>query len=536
MIERLFIQNLILVEKAKVEFGPGLNIITGETGSGKSALLSAIRALLGAKGDTSQIQSGAPFATIVAEFIPSTPLDWLEEEGLSPAKEGPVTIRREIHRSGKSRCFFEDQQINLSTLKRVVGTAIELVDQSSSQTLCSSEEQRICLDTYATLSKEVSSLAHSFEEERQLIAQLIELKAEKERSHREEERAKEDLGLIDEVNWLEGEEEKLSQEHTLLTNAQELQATSSAVVSLLSESQTPLIPLLKRTAHSLESLIAVDPRLKEPYESIKRSALELEEASFSLRSYVDRLDADPGRLMALEERLASLEKLKRRFGPRSEIERLRKTLSEKIDHLSGIDEKIDQSEKWLKTLSEQNRAKAQSISHARQKAALSFELLITKELHSLNLPQAQFKIHLQPKDLTATGSDAIEFRFSANPGYPPLPLQQCASGGELSRLLLSIKIVLADLEKSTCLIFDEIDSNVGGQTAAILGAKLQTLSQKRQVICVTHFVQVARCASHHFLVSKKEAITSITKLKPQEQEEEFNRMLGTGPNKQRNEV
>ncbi|MBS0626227.1 MAG: AAA family ATPase [Verrucomicrobia bacterium] len=523
MISSLSIQNLILIEKSEIKFGQGLNIITGETGSGKSALLSAIRLLLGAKADAQQIRAGAPLAIVEAE-IEARHLRGFEEEEIELPSTPIVSIRREIHRSGKSRCFFEESQISLSTLKKIVGSSIELVDQSSSATLCSCDEQRKWLDAFAGILPETASFAQSYEEERTLKLHLEQLLNDREKGERERLRAEEDLAAIEEVDWKEGEEEKLTQEHYLLTNAQELLEKVGSIVALLSESQEPLVPILKRTAHSLEPLLRFDPRLSESYEGMKRSALELEEVSFTLRSYLDRLDTDPNRLTAVETRLAALEKLKKRFGPREEIERLKISLAQRLDRSLG--DEIEAAQSKLNTLQEKNRAKASAISRSRKEAAPLFAEKIAAEVRSLNLPQARFEIAVLPKEISSQGIDSVAFLFTANPGYAPLPLEECASGGELSRLLLAIKTTLADKEKSSCLIFDEIDSNVGGQTASILGAKLQTLSQTRQVICVTHFVQVATFATHHFLVSKKDSITTVQKLLKSEREMEFQRMLG----------
>ena len=301
---------------------------------------------------------------------------------------------------------------------------------------------------------------------------------------------------------------------------------ASASVNLLSDGQEPLIFLLKKAAHSIDQLARFDQRLIEPASMIKRSALELEDAVFFLRSYIDELDANPQRLSIIEERLALIEKLKKRFGQFAAISQVKETLTQKLDHLSQLDAKISAAQRELDEISGQNQREAAQISTLRKAAARKLESDVTKELQSLNLPHAHFAIQVETKPLGTHGIDEICFLFSANPGYPPLPLQDCASGGELSRVFLAIKTHLAEKDQNTCLIFDEIDSNVGGQTAAILGEKLQKLSEKRQVICVTHFVQVASCGAHHFLVSKKDALTTIKKLTDEERKEEFDRMLG----------
>ncbi|MCC6127911.1 MAG: AAA family ATPase [Chlamydiae bacterium] len=526
MITRLFIQNLILLEKAEIHFGEGLHIITGETGAGKSALLTAIRLLLGAKSDEQLIRQDALSAIVEAELTISGSLDWLQEEGIDPPTTSTICVRREIHRSGKNRCFFEESQVSLSILKKIVSQMIELVDQGSSATLCMPGTQRKWLDAFGRFSEKIFAFSQNFKKERTLKESLQGWIEEKQKADSEQKIAEEDLRMIENAALQENEEEKLTEEHNLLTNSQELLQTAASSVNLLSESQEPLIFILKKAAHSIDQLVRFDQRLIEPASMLKRSALELEDAVFFLRSYINELDANPQRLSIIEERLALIEKLKKRFGHFSKLSLLKETLIEKLEHLSQLDAKISAARGELEEIRENNRRDALEISTLRKIAALELARAVTQELQSLNLPHARFDIQVETKVLEAHGADEICFLFSANPGYPPLPLQDCASGGELSRVFLAIKTHLAEKDQNTCLIFDEIDSNVGGQTAAILGEKLQALSLKRQVICVTHFVQVASCGAHHFLVSKKDALTTIKRLSDVEREEEFNRMLG----------
>jgi len=224
--------------------------------------------------------------------------------------------------------------------------------------------------------------------------------------------------------------------------------------------------------------------------------------------------------------------LKKRFGPSwDDVERKKNELSAEIDRLLSLDETVASLEQNARRLEEETKQAARELSEKRQKAAPLFNRTVLEELRSLNLPSAAFQANLEAKSLSGLGIDAALFLFSANPGLPPLPLDQATSGGELSRLLLAIKIVLADKEKTACLVFDEIDSNVGGQTAAVLGEKLQKLSKHRQIVCVTHFVQVARCALRHFAVSKVEkggrAKTLVDRLDAEAREKEYARMLGS---------
>ncbi len=494
-MKSLRIQNLILIEKAEIAFGPGLNILTGETGSGKSAILTAMRLIAGERADQSYIRKGADFAIIEAVL------------------DGPIFIRREIYRTGKNRCFIDDAQVSLSALKEAVD--IEMVDQSSSQTILA--EQKRMLDTFAGLLNEVDEFERSYSEEKAMnssLETLLQIPKD-----RELEWARKDLALIEEVDWKPDEEKKLTEEHHLLIHSKELAEKISGVAFAINEGNG--LPTLKRMLSSLESCVRFDPKLGSHAQSMKGSLLELEEVGRLLQIYSEQLEVDPSRLATVEKRMGAIESLKRRFG--TNIEEQKARLIASIEHLCKLDEEIESLRNSIEKIKKKNGEWAHSITLKRQQAAPLFAAQVLKELQSLNIPHAQFEVSVE------NSFNDVRFLFSANPGLPSLPLDQCASGGELSRLLLAVKTILA--EGSSCLVFDEIDSNVGGQTAAVLGQKLKKLAENRQVICVTHFVQVAKCASDHFLVFKstqnENAYTNVTKLSAKEKEIEYKRMLGT---------
>ena len=494
--------NFEIVEDPKSHFnrtgrdriGFGLNILTGETGSGKSAVLSAIQLIAGGRADASLIRQGSPFAIVEA------------------ALEDSTIIRREIYRSGKNRCFIDEAQVSLGALKGAVD--IEMVDQNSSHAIL--EEEGSMLDAFAGIVGEVDEYKASVRQAREIGAELEKwLQVPKER---ELEWAEKDLAWIEEVDWKAGEEASLAEEHNVLIHAQDLAAKVSGVSFGLSEG--PELPSLKRMQAGLESCIRFDPKLAPIAQSMKNALLELEETGQLIQNYADRLEADPGRLAAVEKRIGAIESLIRRFG--ADIEGQKEKLRARVQELTHLDAKIGSLRSEMEKIGEQNRQRAASILEQRRAAAPRLASQVLAELKSLNLPHAQFEI--------AIGKEIheVQFLFSANPGLPPAPLEQCASGGELSRLLLAIKTIL--VSGSSTLVFDEIDSNVGGQTAAILGEKLKRLAEKRQVICVTHFVQVAKCATDHYLVKKStrgdHAYTDVARLSQREKEVEYSRMLG----------
>lgn len=487
----LKIQNLVLIEKAEITFSEGLNIITGETGSGKSVLLTAIRLIRGGRAEASQIRHGAEFAIVEAVM------------------ENQVHIRREIYRSGKNRCFIDDAQVSLGTLKEAV--QIEMVDQNSSSLLF--DEQKYMLDDFAGLESKRREIEAHLGEQKKLEAELTTLLQIP--RERELEWAEKDLAFIEEVNFKEGEEEALNQEHNLLTHSHQLAGQVSGVIGALES-----VPQLKRAFSQLETAARTDPKLASVAESMKGAVLELEEASRVLESYFDRVEANPNRLEQLEARLGEIYALKKRFG--TDIENQKLALIEKIASLETLDAQIEKTRLALHSLKEENQLEIEKLIEKRKEASGAFAALVLDELKSLNLQHAKFEVAV------GDSINDVKLNFSANPGQSLQPLAACASGGELSRLLLAIKTLLSSGSKT--IVFDEIDSNVGGQTALALGEKLKELGQKRQVICVTHFVQVAKFASTHFIVSKvvegAKTYTKLSKLDEKEKQIEYDRMLG----------
>jgi DNA repair protein RecN (Recombination protein N) len=522
MLIQIKIQNLVLIKTATISFVKGLNILTGETGAGKSAILCAIQLIAGERSDTHLIGKHGNIA-IVEALVSNYTLP----EDLPPMQPGePLLIRREIHQSGKSRCFANDCQISLTTLRHIVGSSIELVDQASASVLLCLDEQRNMLDTFSNNIPLLKRVRESFTIQQTLEKQIETLLLAAETRNRDLSWSEEDLQMIETVNWQKGEELLLAQEHEMLTHTQERIQKTTQVLELLNSVS------LKRAGALLEGCSRFDPSLLEFAHQLKNAHLEIEEVERSLTSYLNSMEEDPHRLTVVEERIAELESLKRRFGQTYDLVLSRKKeLIEKIDQLKGLDEELSKLNSALFERREQTLSLAKQLSDQRKKQAPLFSKAIVKELHTLNLPNAQFQVSIQDAPLSSHGIDAIGFFFSANMGYSPIPIETCASGGERSRVLLAIKTTLANQEENSCIVFDEIDSNVGGQTASILGEKLKTIAHKKQVICITHFAQVAKCASTHFLVQKQEengiSQTTIKELSSQEKEQEYHRMLGS---------
>ncbi len=507
MLKTLKIQNLILVSEAEIHFGDHFNVLTGETGAGKSAILSAIGLIMGDRTDTHLIGKHGDFALVEATF------------------NNGLTIRREIDKSGKNKCFLNEKPSPLASLKSIIRPLIQRVDQSSSLLLFEVEEQRDILDTFADSKDIAKHLSESYLETQKLKQDLQEKQLAKETKARDLAIAEDDLSFIEEINWKPEEESTLYADHKKLNHSQDLTQKIETVLGILSESKLKQVHLL------LDQCSRMDDSLQPLANTCKSFNIEMNELERTLASYLDRLDNSPHQLATIEQRIAKIEQLKKRFGKTySEVLESQKKVIARIEQINLIDQECAELEELVQQKEKENDEIAETLSALRKNAALLLSSLVLKELSFLNLPNANFSISVKSQSLSKHGKDLIEFLFSANLGGTLTELKNAASGGELSRLLFSIKKVLAQKEKASCLIFDEIDGNVGGQTAAILGEKLKEIAKHKQVICITHFTQVARYASDHFLVFKKEnvnlTISSIQKLQEHEKEEEYKRMLG----------
>jgi DNA repair protein RecN (Recombination protein N) len=506
MIKRLSIRNLILIDKADISFGQGLNIITGETGSGKSAILSALRLILGERADLQMIGKHSDLAVVEAEVAPL---------GISSH------VRREIHRSGKSRSFVNDELVSLTELRALFTDFLELADQGAAYKLFVPEEQRLLLDAFGKI--DLTEFTKAFHETQKKRLALDELRRLAEEIRLEEDRLQNQLAFLDKVNWQSGEEETLMKTHASLAKAEKSAEKLSALSDFLSEGQSPILPPLKRFAGQMEAL-----ELPEMTVWLQSARANLEEASLFLSSYLADLDFSRDQLLKIEERIGEIEQIKRKYAKtQPEAQKIRDTVRERLAHLDKIDEEIKVAQTSYAASEGHLLSLEGKLTAERLIAAADVTKAVLAELHDLNIQGARLEIQIHRKNRSPTGADDIQWFFSANPGEPLLPLNQTASGGELSRLLLAIKIAL---KEKKCLILDEIDGNVGGHTAALLGRKLQELSGVCQIICVTHFVQVAKCACHHFLVSKQQnekgSVTHLQKLDETMRMVEYARMIG----------
>lgn len=515
MLESLRIENLILIRKAEIRFGRGLNILTGETGAGKSAVLAAIRLLCGEKVDTQMLRDPSKPAIIEGEIRFKS----LDADPDLLSGEETCCLRREVLPTGKSRAFMNDRLISVSELKRLSSQIIEFADQNGARELLSKSSQRSLLDEWAGI--DAKAFARTYALQQKAASDLALLKIEKEKNLYSSQLFYEQIAEIEEISWKEGEEEILSTEHAKIAKAAEYLSAISLIQSELSELALP----------SFLRKMAIRTPVSEAAALFSSAAIEINEAERLLDQAASLYDPDPNKLAMIEDRIARIEKLKRKFGKsREEVEARLSALKTDLASFEKIDENIASLEKEYARLFEENKKTAADFSLKRSHEALSLQKKMQEELQTLHLPHARFEIALSPKPLGADGCDSVSFLFSANPGQPLQPLEECASGGEQSRVFFAFKIALAAKEGGCALVLDEIDSNVGGVAASILGEKLKDLGKSRQIICITHFAQAAQHAHHHLLVEKTSSVsdaeTLVRTLTDRERIEEYTRMTG----------
>lgn len=527
MLLKLHLKNLVLIESCEIPFGRGLNILSGETGAGKTALIEAIGLALGQRADSSTIRSGEDKAIVEAIFsledVPKA-VALLEEAGIDFDKTEPLKIRREITKEGKNRALINHQPVPLPLLQSLSIHLIDLIGQHSSQLLKSQENHRMLLDLFGDLQDLVKAFNTAWAHEKkaqELQEELLKAKTLKEKDSAS---LQKELSELKSINL--SEEEALFQEYERLINSQE---NKEKILSLCNDVNNAL-PFIKRAKIGLDAL-SQDPSLQESLTLVQEAFVFMQEASHLLGSYNYRLEVSPERLQILEEKLKTLSHIKRKYGSSTEeIEQYKGSLQNTLKKWENLDFELENAEIELKGAQQKTKTLCTELHTKRKASAKSLSRLLTSTLCSLNMEGSELTIEVCSDKRTSTGEDSVNFWLKANKGESSLPIKANASGGELSRLLLALKLTLSEKNETPTLIFDEIDANVGGKTADLIGEKLKELSKCRQILCITHFPQVASKADEHYRIYKEEeegrTFTRIEPLKAKERQKELLRMLG----------
>ncbi len=519
MLRELRVRRFAVIEEVTVPFAHGLNVLTGETGAGKSILLDALLLLRGARAQSDVIRSDSDSATVEAVFEVEAggPVAQILAEAGHRQEDGQVIIRRELSRGGKSRAFVNDAGATLSFLERLGDHLVEIHGQHEHQHLMEPLRQLELLDRFAGAERQredVAAFVGRWEEGRGALER--QRSAERDRAQRED-LCRFQLSEIDGARLKVGEEEELRLERQRLQHAERLGQGLAEVTRLLYDDADSATARVARAARLLADLVRVDPELAGAREPLEGAAAHLEDAVGQVRRLRDRLESDPGRLEEIEARLDALAKLKRKYGESVEaVLAYREQIASELDRLGRHEELVAEAQARVASLALEAERAALALSAAREQAARRLETLIQRELRALGMEKAQFRVSLAHEPaapgelaagpdrwrLTARGFEQVQFLLSTNPGEDLKPLARIISGGELSRTMLGIKATLAAADRVPTLIFDEVDAGIGGRVAEVVGQKLRQAARARQVLCVTHLAQIAAYADHHLHVHK----------------------------------
>ena len=535
MLVELLVENFAVVEKLRLRFHSGMNTLTGETGSGKSLVVDALGLLLGGRASTEAVRSGAERATVSGIFeLPGDPgLHALLESSGVEAEDGEIALQREVLANGKSRAFAGGRPVTAAFLKDLAPYLGDIHGQHDQQRLFSYDAQRELLDEAGGCLPAVQETGAAY----RLLAGVIRELDQLTRSEREKDRLL-DLWMMQrkEIDALEpapGEDAQLENERRVLRNVAKLQESATAAFESLSEAPDSASTGLRHALKRLEELAKIDESLAAPLETLRPALFAVDDVSHELRHYLGKLESDPARLEEVESRLAGIERLKKKYGATiEEILAFRDDVRSRISAVETAGERRAQLERDRERFENDYRATAGKLRILRQKAAKKLEKQVENELKSLAMAKTVFRVQLEPGEPAEHGIDAVTFLVSANVGEEPKPLDKVASGGELSRIALALRTSVVAKPAPTgqrTLVFDEIDSGVGGAAAETVGRRLQQLAGANQVLCVTHLPQIAGFADHHFLVFKREVngrtVAGVDELDRQSRVREIGRMI-----------
>ena len=537
MLRSLNIRDFVIVDELDLDLDHGFTVLTGETGAGKSILLDALSLVLGERADPSQIREGKSKAEISALFSLDGSLkelisNWLDEQGFNLEDDGATLIlKRIIESSGRSRAFINGSLATLNQTKELGNHLVDIHGQHAHQLLLKTGAQRDLLDHQAQLQEQVLTVRGLYQVWQTAKKQLELAKSAGESLQKEQERLSWQLEELDQLAPKAGEWAEIDVEYSRLANAAKLIEGSQNALAMMSEQEGNAEELLGKAFTEIEDLAKLDSHLEDAKISLESAQIQISEATHSLNRYLQKIDVDPDRLAEVEERLKALHSAAKKFKVTpEELPTIWLDIKEKVNAIKDSQDLAALEKNLHATQTEYNKA-AKSLSLNRNKAAKILEKLVTEAMQDLSMAGGQFVIGIEPlAEGNAYGLENIEFLVAGHPGVSPKPLSKVASGGELARISLAISVITSEASQIPTLIFDEVDSGIGGAVAETVGKRLKELGQAHQVLCVTHLAQVAAQGHQHWKVEKQSSDNSttstITSLNRQERVEEIARMLG----------
>jgi DNA repair protein RecN (Recombination protein N) len=535
VLTEISVENVALIEEATLELSPGLNAITGETGAGKTLLATALQMLLGGRARSDTVRAGASKATVEGTFVlpqetgPSILTDALGDLAEEVEDEDGLVLRRTLTEEGRSRCYVGGVSVPVRALASLGERLVSYHSQREQTRLTEPAEQLAILDDFldegaATAKREYAALWHAVERDRRDLQEIL---ASSEARLREVDFLRFQVSELESAGYDAEEISELKRERERLRNVTDiLQAAAAATAALSAEDGVGAIDAVSRAISELETASRHDEGLITLLQRLGGLSAELEDLLYELRSYVDELEADPGRLETVEDRLAAMRTLERKYG---DVVGYLKESRMRLSRLENLDEETTQLDARLAEGKRRLAELAASISAGRRKAAEMLSEKVQENLGDLNLGKTTFRAELVPVEPGPSGAERVEFAIRPNPGEPELPVRRYASGGELSRIMLAIRLAQERVEPGATYVFDEVDAGIGGETATAVGAKLRVLGERNQVLTITHLPQIASEAASHVVVAKEESdgrtITRITRVEGEARLKEMARLL-----------
>lgn len=530
MLRTLAIRDFVIVDVLELEFSSGFSVLTGETGAGKSILIDALTLALGGRGDASMVRESAAKADISAEFSVSDNVQqWLLENEFSDPEQ-QLILRRTIDNAGRSKAWINGITATATQLRELGDLLVDIHGQHAHQSLLKAEAQRSLLDMQGGLQENAAEVATRYKAWRNLSRQREEFETNAKNFLQERERLEWQVGELDKLQIKAGEWENISQEHSRLAHAASLLDGAQEAAALISDSEHPVLSQLTAVQQKLLKLLDYDAALKPVTEALESACINLQETTYALNDYLNRTELDPARLREVEQRVETIHTTARRFHVAPEyLHQELATLSEQLKQLSDASD-MDALRLQEEKAYQHYLQAAQQLSKAREETAKTLSVAVTAAMQELSMAGGSFAVSLNPCEPAAYGVEQIEFLVAGHAGVQARPLAKVASGGELARISLAISVITSGATATPTLIFDEVDSGIGGGVAEVVGRLLKRLGQDRQVLCVTHLPQVASQANQHFQVSKTnhngKTISHIDVLDNKQRVEEIARMLG----------
>ena len=537
MLIELRVENYAVIDHVAVEFAAGLNLLTGETGAGKSILIDALALLLGDKASSDVIRHGADKAVVSAVFeVEGKAAERVLEENGIDAADGEVIVRREIQANGRGRVFVNNQPATVAVLKQLAPVLASVHAQNESILGFDAAARLELLDSYAAV--DLGPVAAAFAVWKKLAQHIADLEQGEQDKLRLVDLWSFQKKEIESARLVAGEDEKLESEKRVLANAEKIYSAAMSAYDLLYEGEGSAAASLRSASKQLEELARYDEHWRDRVAELESARLAAEDVGLSLRDYAGGVNASPERLAEIEERLATIDRLKRKYGQAlDEVIAYGEEVARKLNEIENKDEVLRKLRAELAQAGSKYLAAARAISSQRVSAAKKLEKTVEAEINDLAM-KAKFRIEIDGTDSevnwTASGFDSVRYLISANPGEPLGPVEDIASGGELSRVMLALKATVegAGQKKKRMqrtLVFDEIDTGIGGRAAEAVGKKLKALAGTSQVLCITHLPQIASFADQHYVIEKREVVgrtkTSVRRLDPAERKEELARMM-----------